>query len=94
MKCKKCGQELKDCNDYIRDSPSAKKLGIKYDPTYQGYAYLCMNPDCKKYGKLLVKGIDFDKKTNIPFLKFLKVATGGSQYGLQIRMCHRRKLYI
>lgn len=75
MKCKKCGQELTDCNDYIRDSPIAQKLGIKYDPIYKGYAYLCMNTDCKKYGKLLVKGIDYDKPVYFPFLhKFHKLS--------------------
>lgn len=67
MKCRKCKCELTDCNAYIRNSPRAKQLGLEAEPVDHGYAYICLNPACKNYGKPLVKGLNFQKPIRFPF---------------------------
>lgn len=75
MLCRKCKQEMMDCNEFVKDSPVAKKIGMQYDPKGNGLAYMCINPKCKKYGNIVVKGLDFDKPYRFPFLhKFHKLS--------------------
>lgn len=63
MKCKKCNCELTDCNEIIRNSPRAKQLGLKAEPIDHGYAYMCLNPVCKNYGKLLIRELNLPKSS-------------------------------
>ena len=62
MRCKKCGKELVDFNEFSKDDSRRKEIGIAYRKEDGGMVFFCNNESCKKYRKMLVKGFDFGKR--------------------------------
>lgn len=63
MKCKKCGMELTDFNQFSKNDPYRLEIGITHKKENDGMVYFCNNQQCKNYHKMLVKGFDFKRKS-------------------------------
>lgn len=63
MKCKRCGKELTDFNEFSKNDPKQKEIGHRYRKEDDGMVFFCNDKACKNYHKMLVKGFDFGRKS-------------------------------